>query len=93
VAHARQGLRAIAAAGSGYSAPAREAASSIVKRIDGTRGVTALAPITYYAMMTGIAMTSSADELRAKRKARMRSISDEALTELEIYTALQYRKF
>jgi hypothetical protein len=32
-------------------------------------------------------------ELRSKRRARMRSVSDEALIELEAYTAFLYRSF
>ena len=32
-------------------------------------------------------------ELRSKRRARMRSISDEALIELEAYTAFIYQSF
>ena len=43
--------------------------------------------------MVGIPEDLSGVDLRARRKARMRSISDEALMELEVYTAMLYRTF
>lgn len=41
--------------------------------------------------MVGVSAAVTEGELRAKRMARMRAISDEALYELEAYTALIYR--
>lgn len=39
----------------------------------------------------GATAATTENELRAKRRARMRSVSDEALGELDLYTALIYR--
>jgi hypothetical protein len=86
-------LRVMARAGSRYPAAVREAAEPMVKRIDEVRSPMTLPVITTKRLMVGIPGDLSSVDLRARRKARMRSISDEALMELEVYTAMLYRTF
>lgn len=85
-------LRAMARPDSGYGAEARAAAGKAITRIDEARAFKQMDKVAQIAEMMKVSMSSGADELRAKRKARMRSISDEALMELDIYTLLLYRK-
>lgn len=49
-------------------------------------------PIKYLESKFSSLMTASDAEVRAKRRQRMRSISDEALYDLEAYTAFIYRR-
>lgn len=87
-------LRSIAHANSTYSKVAKDAAQEMVERIDQTRGLSSLGPtVSSLWLRAGLPFGAGEAEIRAKRRARMRSISDEALIDLDIYTPLLYRTF
>jgi hypothetical protein len=81
-----------AAADQRIASVARDDATRLLQSLDSVRGWRTDDPSLrrIYAMID-VSPSSSDSELRAKRKARMRSISDEALHDLEAYTALIYR--
>lgn len=89
---AEAALRAAARPGSPFSAAAREAAAKMVVRIDEARSATMLIPVTYRRIVSGIWTGGEAD-LRAKRNARMRSLSEETLRDLDLYAPMLYRTF
>lgn len=87
-------LRSLADASAPSGQAARDAALPMVERIDAARslwtiGVTA----NTLRWRAGFPTGATEAEIRAKRKARMRSISDEALHDLDLYTPLLYRSF
>jgi hypothetical protein len=74
------------------SSVARDDATRLLQGLDSARRWPTNDPTlqSIYAMVHASATTSE-KELRVRRKARMRSISDEALYDLDAYTALIYR--
>lgn len=81
------------AAGDGrLSEAAREEARQLVQSVKTIRGWSERNPtLKSIREAVGVSGTASEDDLRARRRARMHSISDEALHDLEAYTALLYR--
>ncbi|HEX2824963.1 MAG TPA: hypothetical protein VHP37_01340 [Burkholderiales bacterium] len=78
------------------SSPAeiRAEAKKLVEQIDWVRAKSANdADLSKIRKLVAATTGATETELRTKRRARMRSISDEALYELEAYTALLYRTF
>ena len=88
---AESALKAFAVA-SGPSSPAKEDAHKLLNSLDEVRRLKpGDATLKRILAMAKASTTTAESELRAKRRARMRSISDEALYDLEAYTALIYR--
>ena len=87
-------LRSIADVNSPYPKGAKDAAQKMVGRIDSARGLWSVGvTASILRLRAGFPLGAGEAEIRAKRGARMRSISDEALMDLEIYTPLLYRTF
>lgn len=85
-------VRAVAANRARYHLAAYEDAVRLMKRTDDERRWGPNNPTLRRArQMVKAPLASSEEELRAKRRARMRAISDEALYDLEAYTTLIYR--
>ncbi len=76
----------------GAAADARSDARKLIQRTDEERRW-APSDMTLKRVLAAVKVSPNASEaeLRAKRRARMRSISDEALYDLEAYTTLIYR--
>jgi hypothetical protein len=73
---------------------ARAEATKMLERIEHARSLSfGLQSALYFRRQTDVTGNDGEREIRAKRRARMRSISDEALAELDIYTPLLYRAF
>jgi hypothetical protein len=86
-----QVLRSVAASAS-HSPSAREEARKTVDRVESARGLWLLGPTAWYhRWRTDVRIGDGEADIRAKRRSRMRSISDEALIELDAYTPLLYR--
>jgi hypothetical protein len=74
------------------TALAREDAKNFLERTEKERRLLPTSDLLKRILeAVGVSARASEDELRAKRRARMRSISDEALYDLEGYTTLLYR--
>lgn len=88
---AESALRALAA-NPGASDAVRDDARNMLKRVSETRGWNSSNP-SLKKLLGYLKLKSepAEAELRAKRRERMRSISDEALYDLEAYTILIYR--
>lgn len=88
---AEQALRRLAATGSLPEA-VQQQSGKMLDRISQSRGIAFGAQSALYLRgRTNVTSSDREPEIRAKRRARMRSISDEALIELDIYTPLLYR--
>jgi hypothetical protein len=86
-----QVLRSVAASAS-HPPSAREEARKTVERVESARGLGLLGPTAWYhRWRTDVRIGDAEADIRAKRRVRVRSISDEALIELDAYTPLLYR--
>jgi hypothetical protein len=91
---AERALRALATRSASQPGVVQEKASEMIDRITEARGLSYGAQAAlYWRGKTDVTSSDGEPEIRAKRRARMRSISDEALIELDIYTPLLYRSF
>lgn len=90
---AEAALRAIAESDSSFPVEARAEAAKAVGFIDRVRTEPLPDRVKLAMAAPGIDPDAPQAELRTKRKARMRSVSDEALMELGVYTRLLYRTF
>jgi hypothetical protein len=77
---------------SGASSPAKEDARKFIENLNAVRQWKPNdATLKRVSAAVEVTSKTTESELRAKRRTRMRSISDEALYDLEAYTALIYR--
>ena len=91
---AERALQDFATGGNSVSEVIRKEAARMLSRIEESRSLTFGAQSALYLRgKTDISSNDGTSEIRAKRRKRMRSISDEALLELDIYTPLLYRSF
>jgi hypothetical protein len=82
------------ASDSSLSPGVREDAAERVRHTMSIRSLSAISPtILRFRFYAGFTSSFGEANLRAKRRARIRSISDEALIDLEAYTPLLYRSF
>lgn len=82
------------ASGASYAPATRNSAAKMVEQATFIRSLVASdSNIRKLSELIGMDNSAGETELRSKRRARMRSISDEALIELDAYTAFIYRSF
>lgn len=91
---AERALQAFASGSASIPGVVQEAAKEMIDRISEARGLSFGAQAAlYWRRKTDVTSSDGESEIRAKRRAGMRSISDEALMKLDIYTPLLYRSF
>lgn len=91
---AERALQDLAMPNSPVSDTVRKESARMLSRAEEARSLTFGAQSALYLRgRTDVTSNDSTAEIRAKRRKRMRSISDEALIELDIYTPLLYRSF